>query len=845
MSVTNRTQFGYYVDLFDLSNHVKNDETFETNFKNVNYVKSGIHELIPIIEKNLKSRGNWIKLNSTQANKYPQIDFCFTNLAKIQTKSIVHNRILLDTDHFISNKGFYYEKFYGNEFIPLHKRVDDKLNCNTTIYGAIRGASTGNTNYPVVLKPDDGSLGKGIAIFGSCTKNDIDTHIAKYPEYNGWTITKLYVPRLLNGYVVSNRIYYLVRKMRIGNDIVVNGYWFDEFITYRAMDKYVDVLSNCISEDDLKKIFISTYDPNSTENFFTNGRVICLKNYIGIFTKSEYGQIRDKISKALTVITEQISNHITCSNDYATNYANELDTENKNITFHLYGVDCIIEDNIDIKLIEINGAPTIQNSKQVSSLYMNYDIIVNKILELTTDVLFKPLNKVEYGEEQNGCKLYGKFKDSDVVEVLVNREFIQCGSFVRKLRTPVYFYNDVCEKYPFVVNGFFSDDRKKKFQRIKNPHSNNIHLFYGARDLYIRDKSSDSYYDEILEWNNMQNGREAIILNKIQGITYFLASKNRMLDCLSACDFIPPSFIFSLTDNVTNLNTFIENIENIKKSNPNEYFIIKPVYGSQGKGIVILDDDTAIDIFIKHMRNVQKLYSYDQFVISVYINNPKLYNERKFNLRFYVLLHIAKLPTQSNNDYDVKFYILNDVLVYFAMLPYNIKIEDITKKINQSCVTDKSEVLNTLSLTEIKKTIHITNLQIVKDLATTLNVKIPLNNFVKTLDELEYDRLFIANVKKQGVNMIGKTIDKVKHNIRPLNRFVPNSSAFNLMAYDTMLDSNNKLHLIEINRGPDLHGLQITLGTEKVTKIFDELFTVVADKKSDNLKYFKQHDIVY
>jgi len=33
-------------------------------------------------------------------------------------------------------------------------------------------------------------------------------------------------------------------------------------------------------------------------------------------------------------------------------------------------------------------------------------------------------------------------------------------------------------------------------------------------------------------------------------------------------------------------------------------------------------------------------------------------------------------------------------------------------------------------------------------------------------------------------------------------------------------DDNDKLHLIQINRGPDLHGLVRTLGERKVTNIY-------------------------
>ena len=61
-----------------------------------------------------------------------------------------------------------------------------------------------------------------------------------------------------------------------------------------------------------------------------------------------------------------------------------------------------------------------------------------------------------------------------------------------------------------------------------------------------------------------------------------------------------------------------------------------------------------------------------------------------------------------------------------------------------------------------------------------------------------------------------------------------------------MLDDNNKLHLIEINRGPDLHGLLRTLGKEKITDIFTELFDIVIDGKDESkLTYFKKYKLEY
>jgi hypothetical protein len=105
---------------------------------------------------------------------------------------------------------------------------------------------------------------------------------------------------------------------------------------------------------------------------------------------------------------------------------------------------------------------------------------------------------------------------------------------------------------------------------------------------------------------------------------------------------------------------------------------------------------------------------------------------------------------------------------------------------------------------------------------------------------------FKDNILKQGYHIINDTINSIKHNIRHLNRFVNDSTAFNLIAYDTMLDDENNLNLIEINRGSDLHGLKLTLGENKITNIFSELFDIVIDRKpEEELKYFKKYKLEY
>ena len=113
----------YYLGLFDLSiiDKITNDGI--NLYKKVEYRESGNQEYFIMIENNLQKRGNWYRLSDIQVIKNDLIDFCFTNWSKLQTRSIIHNRILLDDFHFISDKLHYYNTFREYDFIPIYENI--------------------------------------------------------------------------------------------------------------------------------------------------------------------------------------------------------------------------------------------------------------------------------------------------------------------------------------------------------------------------------------------------------------------------------------------------------------------------------------------------------------------------------------------------------------------------------------------------------------------------------------------------------------------------------------------------------------------------------------------------
>jgi hypothetical protein len=145
-----KRQNTYYLGLFDLDIIDKKDIDGVNIYKNVEFRKSGNQEYFIILNKNLQERKNWYKLNNKQVIKSKLIDFSFTNWSKIQTNSVIHNRILLDkSEHFISNKMHYYNTFKNEEFIPKFTNISNINDLPNKI------------DELTILKPSTGSLSIG------------------------------------------------------------------------------------------------------------------------------------------------------------------------------------------------------------------------------------------------------------------------------------------------------------------------------------------------------------------------------------------------------------------------------------------------------------------------------------------------------------------------------------------------------------------------------------------------------------------------------------------------------------------------------------------------------------
>jgi len=823
----------YYCGVFQKNKH-ELTEVDETPFK------TAIQDYFPLIVQNMNKRGNWEFIDTNDAIHRQHLDFVWTNAIQIDMHASVHSRIMLDSiDHYISNKKAFYNKFKGHDFIPLYVSLNKHI--TLTQQEKMNGMFVGKS---VIVKPDKGARGSNILILPEYNFEKVKEYVETIP-FSEWTVSEVTMPKLCNDYIVSNRIYFLVVKE---NNKTVNGYYYSEFMNYIPYCRYTGDMTD-------KYQFITNYymptdgeDNDVDEEDYVRNRFISHAKWMDMFTDGEQKCIYEKLDEIFAKITCVMRDDILCSNDNK--------KVNDKMGFHVYGADILIDNNLNIKVLEINGAPTINDETVLYHVDGRMDDfqLMDDVLELTVDKIFKPLN----------------------VKTTVNKfRKVYSGEISRGCEILYYIPNSICVSYPFIYKAL---KKRMYMKRTKNIYDN-IDLFYGAREKYVENDTSLNYYDELLNYKSSEIMTNAKIINKVQGLTYFLANKGRIYERLKkhVYDYIlfhPVSQIFFYDNNTNKTKGVMEDfmLENRRISK----WIVKPVHGSRGAGIRIFDMGDGerryvVDDVIDHMHKysidgvdmVGKVVSktngkerdkiekvkYNYWIISQYLDRPYLMNNKKCNIRFYVLLTInGKLPTYENlTNYDPKsdvmnIYVLNDCIVYFSILDYNSTV-----------VPDEFVGLDDNMIDKMR---NLTNLEIINDIHKVLpniNVGGLKSKSTCMLNELlkDNDRL-LNQIRKQGINIIKKTLESIKYELRPLNRFADGyKGCFNLLAYDTMLDYKENLWFIEVNRGPDMKALELNLGEKMCVDIFDEIFRVCVDRyyvdgiDCDRLKYFSKVQLGY
>lgn len=206
-------------------------------------------------------------------------------------------------------------------------------------------------------------------------------------------------------------------------------------------------------------------------------------------------------------------------------------------------------------------------------------------------------------------------------------------------------------------------------------------------------------------------------------------------------------------------------------------WIIKPSTLNNGQGITVVDSIEAIDAYFKTSKRFSGIH-----VIQQYIEKPKLWEKRKFSIRVFVVLHAQEMYLHSQGYANV---------CYELYCPHEIT------KLNA----------------------HLTNEHLFK--AGKKN-----NQQILSRDWDEFP-LFFPTIKEQCEKLFLPFYksDKVA------------KGSFSILGVDFMMDSENKLWLLEVNDGPcfpidDSHPLFDSLYVPFWDKVVE---VIAASLKPDNL----------
>ena len=269
-------------------------------------------------------------------------------------------------------------------------------------------------------------------------------------------------------------------------------------------------------------------------------------------------------------------------------------------------------------------------------------------------------------------------------------------------------------------------------------------------------------------------------------------------------NYVPETYI--LPDDA---NDFLDKYKNIiyNLSTAKTKFIVKPVGLSRGRGIHILSNKSEF----KSICKASEVRHGKNFLVSKYISKPHLINNKKYDLRIYVLI---------SSLYPLKIYMYKEGLVRFATEEYI-----------------KGDFNNVF--------IHLTNYSINKENIPRYNNNNNEEDFQKfsKWSLSEYKEYFEKNNQIENYNTIMKKVKDIiiKSIITSTDDICADialnkkNSLFELYGFDILVDHKFNTWLMEINVGPSMKcGSQLDLMIK--TNLISDIINVIG------VKFYEHHE---
>lgn len=361
-------------------------------------------------------------------------------------------------------------------------------------------------------------------------------------------------------------------------------------------------------------------------------------------------------------------------------------------------------------------------------------------------------------------------------------------------------------------NLFINDNNSNNLIFIKSTNSNLVYLFFShnnnnnkiefANDnnFYIKNKPEKEFMIYFKAYKNapqciliplyssncekIKNTKNANLIWKLYQIDKMSRIISR-LNKFQKYNHFPKTFQLGRKDNLwknykkakklfpTDYNfmpqTFIlpqdsKNLLNFINKNSDCTFISKPVAGARGQGVKLIAKNEDIDSLILKSK---------PSLISKYIDKPHIINDKKYDLRIYVLI---------TSFTPLKIYLYKEGLVRFASENYT--------------QTSKNNIF-----------VHLTNYAINKqNLCNNEAIKWSLEQYIQyfKVNKLENE---CCNIFKRIEEIIIKTIltiaEETAQNVRLLTK--NRNSLFELYGFDILVDEKFTPWLLEVNVNPSLN----------------------------------------
>ena len=316
--------------------------------------------------------------------------------------------------------------------------------------------------------------------------------------------------------------------------------------------------------------------------------------------------------------------------------------------------------------------------------------------------------------------------------------------------------------------------------------------FYWADVMWVRDQMDYIYLEEHVKISHFRNHyeltRKNLMARNLKRLRKVVEKHSK--EEASMIEFIPTTFELP-----SEYHLFVEEF----KKNPGSTWIMKPIGKSQGKGIFLfrklkdITDWKKSSVYVAYNRDTDEKEPPETYIVQKYIDNPFLINDKKFDIRIYVLV------TSYN---PLKVWVYRSGFARFSNSRFSLEsIQDAF--------------------------VHLTNVAIQKtapDYDPEKGCKWSLQQLRKYLTA-RYGQAQVDLTMREIDFVILKALESVQKVI------INDKHCFEVYGFDILFDEKFKPWLLEVNASPSLSASSPTDYELKFTMLEDMLSVVDMNNK--------------